>query len=94
MDNSAAHDGSGWTVPCSTELPDFHLIFNGATVTIPNYLLAGREGTDGQTCIGNLLGGQGRGEVGAPFWLSQYVVFNQAEPSISFAPQGGYLIID
>ncbi|KAL8831192.1 MAG: hypothetical protein Q9191_001004 [Dirinaria sp. TL-2023a] len=87
VDSSAAQDGSGWNFPCGTQLPDFGVIFNGATVTIPNALIAGSPGSNPQMCSANLVGMAGRGMVGAPFWLSQYVVFNQADPSISFAPK-------
>ena len=87
VDTSAAQDGSGWTFPCGTQLPDFDVIFNGATVTVPNALIAGSPGSNPQMCNANLLGMAGRGMVGVPFWLSQYVVFNQADPSISFAPK-------
>ena len=88
VDASAAVDGSGRQFPCGTPLPDFPMNFNGNTVTIPNAGLAGGPVPNtNNMCGANLLGVAGRGTIGPPFWTTQYVMFNQADPSLSFAPQ-------
>lgn len=45
-----------------------------------------RANQEPPVCTGALQGRQGRGSFGAIFFEAFYVVFNQAEPSISVAP--------
>ncbi|KAL8717925.1 MAG: hypothetical protein Q9225_004889 [Loekoesia sp. 1 TL-2023] len=83
--------GDQWIYPCMAKLPDVKIsIGDGKTpVTIAGNKFKGKEyGPQAKgTCVGNLRGDPKsfRGNPGVPFFTSAFVVFNQAEPSISFA---------
>ena len=87
-----ASDSSGsWTYPCGSTLPDFDFIFTQVTsgpttVTIPGDSLKNGDADSGgcSTWIGVA---DGRGNAGLPFYISKYMIWNQAEPSLSFADQ-------
>ncbi|KAL8976242.1 MAG: hypothetical protein Q9205_007710, partial [Flavoplaca limonia] len=88
-------------IPCATQLPDLEMHVGSGTARIrsdrmmgdrltgpadPSWrtlciptLQAGGGPYPGKDCLGLRL-------VGAPFFYENYVVFNQAEPSISYAP--------
>lgn len=88
VDTSVNLDGSGWQFPCGSGLPDFNMWLNGNQITIPGSLFALESSQNDQSmCLGGLEARPRRGSTGYPFWLAFYVVFNPADPSISFAPQ-------
>ena len=82
-------DGS-WIFPCDNPTPDLTISFPGMDATISGSVLnnassvvAGNEGM----CNAGLKGVDGdTGNAGDAFFLSFFTVWNQAEPSLSFAP--------
>lgn len=87
-----ADDSSGsWEYPCGTELPDLDFVFSNvthgpSTVTIPGQNLKNGDDTTGM-CGTWMNVVDGRGNAGVPFYVSKYIVWNQARPSMSFADQ-------
>ncbi|KAL8775345.1 MAG: hypothetical protein Q9209_000352 [Squamulea sp. 1 TL-2023] len=85
--------GETWLYPCAVKLPDIKVSIGiGKTpVTIPGSKLnAGEFGPQAKgACYGGLqhTAAFPFGLLGAPFFTSAFVVFNQAEPSISIAAQ-------
>lgn len=79
--------GKGWTMPCQSIPPDLTLHIGSGIALIPGHLL-NTNVTNGTDCIGALQGltDGGWGNLANPFFLTQYVVFNQAKRSVSFAP--------
>ncbi|KAL5340336.1 aspartic peptidase domain-containing protein [Aspergillus crustosus] len=80
-----------WEYPCGTELPDLDFVFSNVTrgpttVTIPGQNLKNGDATTG-TCVTWMNVVEGRGNAGVPFYISKYIVWNQARPSMSFADQ-------
>ncbi|MCJ1468546.1 hypothetical protein MMC07_007175 [Pseudocyphellaria aurata] len=80
-----------WGFPCDAPLLDFKLKFlnGGGEVVIPGRFMNAGKLTDGAPdplCTGALQGRHGRGSVAALFFEAFFVVFNQADPSISIAP--------
>ena len=90
VDGSQQDDSGSWTYPCGGQLADFNLIFSNAingpgTITVPGDALKSGDGTD--RC-GTWMGtANGRGSGGLPVFISQYIVWDQATPTLSFAPQ-------
>jgi len=96
-DISKARDATDWQFPCDSSLPDlsYDLVAPGgriSTATVPgrffNYTALWPRRNTGKTCDGGLQsnGVSGAGTMGYAFWHSFFTVFNQAEPSVSFAP--------
>ena len=90
IDGSSNASGS-WTYPCGTDLPDFDFVFTQATsgpqtVTIPGNNLKNGDADSGDcsTWIGS---GNDVANAGLPFYIAKYMVWNQANPSLSFADQ-------
>jgi aspergillopepsin I len=87
-----ADDSSGsWQYPCGTELPDLDFVFlnvtsGPSTVTIPGENLKNGDASSGM-CSTWMNVVDGRGNAGVPFYISKYIVWNQAKPSMSFADQ-------
>lgn len=87
-----ADDSSGsWEYPCGTQLPDLDFIFSNvthgpSTVTIPGQNLKNGDAETGM-CGTWMYVVDGRGNAGIPFYISKYIVWNQAKPSMSFADQ-------
>lgn len=87
-----ADDSSGsWEYPCGTELPDLDFVFSNvthgpSTVTIPGQNLKNGDGTTGM-CGTWMNVVDGRGNAGVPFYVSKYIVWNQAKPSLPFTDQ-------
>ena len=89
---AGSSDASGsWTYPCGSTLPDFDFIFTQVnsgptTVTIPGDNLKNGDAASGDcaTWIGVV---DGRANAGLPFYISKYMIWNQATPSLSFADQ-------
>ena len=88
VDASTNQDGSLWQYPCGSTVPDFTMNINGNQVTLTGDKVAWGPvaGTDNM-CLGGITGSTGFGTMGAPFWISYYVVFNQGDSSVMFAPQ-------
>ncbi|KAL4927252.1 aspartic peptidase domain-containing protein [Aspergillus undulatus] len=88
---SGADNSSGsWQYPCGTDLPDLDFVFpdvtsGSSTVTIPGLALKNGDGEDMCGTWMNVV--EGRGNAGVPFYISKYIVWNQAKPSMSFADQ-------
>ncbi|SLM41073.1 Aspartic peptidase domain [Lasallia pustulata] len=97
--NGAREISGQWVYPCGANLPDFGVNFGhilgrvNHTAVVPGHLLGQNvESSDSPgNCVGALQGitpGNGVPPViGPPFMMAQFLVFNQATPSISFAPQ-------
>ncbi|CEN61236.1 hypothetical protein ASPCAL07898 [Aspergillus calidoustus] len=87
-----ADDSSGsWQYPCGTELPDLDFVFSNvtsgpSTVTIPGENLKNGDASSGM-CSTWMNVVDGRGNAGVPLYISKYIVWNQAKPSMSFADQ-------
>lgn len=89
--DGASNSSGNWVYPCGTTLPDFDFIFSSAisgpsTVTIPGANLMNGDGTTGD-CYTWMDVVTGRGNAGLPFYISKYMIWNQALPSLSFADQ-------
>ena len=86
----SSNSSGGWQYPCSATLPDFDFVFTQvnsgpATVTIPGANLEnGGDGTNCGTWIGVV---DGRANAGLPFYITKYMIWNQAIPTLSFADQ-------
>ncbi|KAL2825309.1 aspartic peptidase domain-containing protein [Aspergillus cavernicola] len=87
-----ADDSSGaWEYPCGTELPDLDFVFSNvtsgpSTVTIPGQNLKNGDASSGM-CSTWMNVVDGRGNAGVPFYISKYIIWNQAKPTMSFADQ-------
>lgn len=86
-------DGSSgsWNYPCGTPLPDFDFVFlsvigGPTTVSIPGQNLKNGDAPSG-TCGTWINVVTGRGNAGLPFYISKYMIWNQAKPSLAFANQ-------
>lgn len=84
-------DASSCTYPCGSTLPDFDFVFSSVTsgpttVTIPGANLMNGDASSG-TCNTWMDVVTGRGNAGLPFYISKYMIWNQAKPSLSFADQ-------
>ena len=82
-----------WQYKCSSPLPDLDIIFSDitsgpSTVSIPGSSLKNGAGSQG-TCTTYILNADGLGNIGLPFYVSKYMIWNQAKPSISFARRKG-----
>ncbi|KAL4967628.1 aspartic peptidase domain-containing protein [Aspergillus stella-maris] len=91
VDGSDNSSGS-WQYPCGTDLPDLDFVFSDvssgpSTVTIPGLALKNGDGDKGDMCSTWMGVVDGRGNAGVPFYISKYIVWNQAKPSMSFADQ-------
>jgi aspergillopepsin I len=87
----ADNSSGSWQYPCGAALPDFQFIFPHATsgpttVTIPGENLKNGDATTGK-CGTWMNVVNGRGNAGLPFYISKYMIWNQAKPSLSFADQ-------
>ena len=83
-------DGSAFTVPCDAAMPDLEFHFaNGAIATIPgkNMLQPPTDKSGRCQTWFNKENSNDRGLVGDAFFNSNVVVFNQADATISWAPQ-------
>ncbi|KAI9729521.1 MAG: Type I transmembrane sorting receptor [Claussenomyces sp. TS43310] len=82
-------NGKSWNVPCDATLPDLDLQFSsGAVATIPGASFINGDNGDGTCqCWFVLENSATRAVIGDPFFTSNFVVFNQAEATISWAPQ-------
>lgn len=79
----------GWIFPCDSKLPDFGLVVNGATITVPG-LFVNRADLGNGMCFGGIQArppGQNFNSLGDVFLQSQYVVFDPETPQIGIAPQ-------
>ena len=92
-DTSQAKDGSGWTVPCGSNLPDLELRFNSggnnAVALIPGskFLMGNTQKTgDCQSWFAKE-GSANRGAVGDPFFIQHTVIYNQQDATISWGNQ-------
>lgn len=84
-------NGKGWRVPCSTMMPDLVMRFDtqgGSQLVIPGSSFLQIDNGDG-TCQSWFVVEDSlvRGLPGNAFFMSHYVVFNQAEATISWALQ-------
>ena len=59
---------------------------NGVTIAGDKFAWGSVTGTNNMG-LGGITGTTDLGTMGAPFWISYYVVFNQGDNSVSFAPQ-------
>ena len=87
----AGGDSSQQTYDCGATLPDFTFFFGTSnsgpkSVTIPGSALVNGNATTG-TCDTWMDVVTGRANAGLPFYISNYMIWNQAEPSLSFAAQ-------
>lgn len=77
--------------PCGSTLPDLEFVFPSTiggptTVSIPGANLKNGDASSG-TCYTWMNVVSGRGNAGLPFYISKYMIWNQANPSLSFADQ-------
>jgi aspergillopepsin I len=84
-------DASNCQYPCGSTLPDFDFVFPSTlsgptTVTIPGANLKNGDASSG-TCSTWMNVVTGRGNAGLPFYITKYMIWNQATPSLSFADQ-------
>lgn len=83
-------DHGAYLFPCSTDLPDFALLVNGYSATVPGDFINFGVLSD-STCIGGIQSASGLpfAIYGDVFLKSQFVVFDRsrASPRIGFAPQ-------
>lgn len=93
VDGATQGDDGTWTYPCDSTLPDFDFIFTQTTsgpttVTIPGSAVQNLndDSSDG-TCLTWINVVDGRANAGLPFYISKYMIWNQAVPSLSFADQ-------
>lgn len=88
-------DGSGnYQYPCSSTLPDLQFFFSSESgvsgpspVTVPGSFIADGNNPTSGTCDTQINVVTGRSNAGTPFYTSQYMIWNQAVPSLSFAAQ-------
>lgn len=83
-------DASSWSVPCDADMPDLEFHFQGGAVgRIPGPNLIQSATDNGGNCS-TWFGKENsptRGLVGDAFFASNVVVFDQADATISWAPQ-------
>ncbi|KAF7717772.1 Penicillopepsin [Penicillium ucsense] len=79
----------GYIFPCSATLPDFSVVINGYTATVPGSLINYGPSGVGSTCLGGIQSNSGIGFsiFGDIFLKSQYVVFDSTGPRLGFAAQ-------
>ncbi|KAJ3496926.1 hypothetical protein NLG97_g2296 [Lecanicillium saksenae] len=82
-------DGSYWTVPCGTHLPDLTMHLGDALLIIPGWrFYNGNTQTDGDCMVWFVKeNSDSRGVIGNPFFAEHVVVFNQAESTIHWGNQ-------
>ena len=85
--NSTGH----YTYDCNATLPDFDFIFSDvtkgpSTVTIPGSSIANSTDQAGG-CSTFIAAVDGGGNAGIPFYISKYMIWHQAVPSLAFADQ-------
>lgn len=82
-------DGSSWTVPCGTTLPDLNLSLGSAILTIPGFrFYNGNTATTGDCTTWFVKENSAtRGVIGDPFFAEHVVVFNQDASTISWGNQ-------
>ncbi|KAJ6781654.1 hypothetical protein PWT90_01404 [Aphanocladium album] len=82
-------DGSYWTVPCGTQLPDLTMYLGNALLVIPGWrFYNGNTQTDGDCMVWFVKENSNtRGVIGNPFFAQHVVVFNQAESTIHWGNQ-------
>jgi aspergillopepsin I len=84
-------DFSTQTYTCGATLPEFTFFFSTSTsgpssITISGSALMNGDASSG-TCDTWVGIASGRANAGLPFYISEYMIWNQAEPSLSFATQ-------
>lgn len=80
----------GYTVPCSTKLPDFTVTIGSYDAVVPGDLINFAPVSQGSTtCFGGIQSNSGLGFsiFGDIFLKSQYAVFDSNGPRLGFAPQ-------
>lgn len=80
----------GYTVPCSTKLPDFTVTIGSYDAVVPGDLINFSPVSQGSsTCFGGIQSNSGMGFsiFGDIFLKSQYAVFDSNGPRLGFAPQ-------
>lgn len=87
----SSNSSGSWQYPCGSTLPDLDFIFNSATsgpttVTIPGANLKNGDASTGN-CGTWMNVVTGRGNAGVPFYITKYMIWNQAVPELSFADQ-------
>lgn len=92
-DSSYSSDTGLWSYPCAT-LPDLDIIFSNvtsgpSTVIIPGESLVNGDASSGSTCTSWIMNADGLANGGLPFYISKYMIWNQAVPSIAFARRKG-----
>jgi hypothetical protein len=82
-------DGSSWTVPCGTTLPDLTLTLGTATLVIPGYRFYNGDTATSGTCTVWFVkeNSPTRGVIGDPFFCQHVVVFDQQASTISWGNQ-------
>ncbi|KAL8645350.1 MAG: hypothetical protein Q9210_006752 [Variospora velana] len=82
--------GLQWTIPCATKLPDLTVTIAGANIVIPGgqLVLNKRDQQGSMSCQGAVQATErhGHGNLANFLFVSQFVAFNIAEKTISFAP--------
>ncbi|KAI4144997.1 MAG: hypothetical protein LQ340_006468 [Diploschistes diacapsis] len=87
-----SQDSNGnWIYPCNATTPDLDINFPGSgPAMIPRAILNNANesvSSDGTMCLGDRQSQEGgQGNAGDQFFLTFFTVWNQAEPSPSFAP--------
>ena len=88
----------GYVFPCNSQLPDLELAFTQATsgpataIIRGDYLKYGPLSVSGPDCLLSMGADTGIGFslLGMPFFANRYIVWNQSEPSVSFANATGH----
>lgn len=82
-------DGSYWTVPCGTHLPDLTMYLGDALLIIPGWrFYNGNTQTNGDCMVWFVKeNSEHRGVIGNPFFAEHVVIFNQRDSTIHWANQ-------
>lgn len=82
-------DGSSWTVPCGTPLPDLYMNFGEAFVIIPGFrFYNGNPATSGDCDVWFVKeNSPDRAVIGNPFFAQHVVIFNQEDSTIHWGNQ-------
>lgn len=88
--SSNSNTQGGYIFPCTSTLPDFGIVIEGQTFTVPGKYINYAPIGDG-TCYGGIQSSAGIGFniLGDVFLKAQYVVFDAANMQLGFAPQAG-----
>ena len=86
----SSNSSGSWQYPCGASLPDLDYVFTTTTsgpgtVTVPGQNVASGSGSG--MCGTRISTAENYLNAGTPFYISKYMIWNQALPSLSFSDQ-------